>query len=77
MAEKSDTALVMEILHSFEAGQTTRAIHAQTGIPTLVVDRVRKLQLQAPTLLIAVAAGNLSVTTAYQILKSRQAQPCV
>lgn len=76
MTGKDDVALLMQILSAFETGQTPRAVHDRTGIPKLVAERVRKLQLRAPTLLIAVAAGNLTITSAYHQLKSRQAPTC-
>lgn len=74
MTEKDDVALVMQVLGMLEARQTPRTIHSQTGIPKLVIERVRKLQLRAPTLLIATAAGQLCITEAFHLLKQREAQ---
>lgn len=76
MTRANDTVLLMQVLSAMEAGQSARAIHSGTGIPKLLIDRVRKLHQHAPTLLIAVAAGNLSITAAFHQLKQREAQPC-
>lgn len=76
MNQKNDAALTIQVLELLETGQGSRAINTATGIPRLVVDRIRRLHLRAPTLLIRTATGELSITAAYQQLQARQAQPC-
>lgn len=76
MDQKNDAALTMQVLELLEKGQGPRSINTATGIPRLVVDRIRRLHQRAPTLLIRTATGELSITAAYQQLQARQAQPC-
>ncbi len=72
--EKNDAALVLEVLTALEAGQSPRTIQSKTGIPKLITSRIRRLHQHAPTLMIRVATGEMSITSAFQKMKERQAQ---